>query len=86
MAWSEKLKLDAELMLEKAKKVVRQQEAIHEHQDVLNGNRKGGSQITVDAIQQAKKSWKPIRAKNPDQGSSAPAPKQCMRCGKDYHR
>ena len=34
VALSEKLQLHEELMLEKAKKAIRQQEAIHEHQDV----------------------------------------------------
>ena len=75
MALSEKLQLDAELTLEKAKKAIRQREAVHEHQDVLNGDRKGSTQITIDAIQQAKKSRKPVRAKKPERGSSAPAPK-----------
>ena len=83
---SEKLQLDAELTLEKAKKAIRQREAVHEHQDVLNGDSKGSTQITIDAIQQTKKSCKPVKAKKPERGSSAPAPKLCTRCGKDYHK
>ena len=80
IALSEKLQLDAELTLEKAKKAIRQREAVHEHQDVLIGDRKASTQITLDAIQQAKKSRKPVRAKRPERGpsTSAPAPKQCM--------
>ena len=54
MALSEKLQLDAELALEKAKKAIRQHESIHKHRNVLNGDRKGSAQITVDAIHQAK--------------------------------
>ena len=38
-ALSEKLQMDADLMLEKAKKSIRKQEAIHEHQGILIGNR-----------------------------------------------
>ena len=52
MALSEKLQLDAELALEKAKKAIRQHESIHEHRNVLNGDHKGSAQITVDAIHQ----------------------------------
>ena len=33
-----------------------------------------------------KKSRKPVGAKKPERGSSAPAPKLCNRCGKDYHK
>ena len=88
IALAEKLQLDAELTLEKAKKAIRQRKAINEHQDVLIGDRKASTQITVDAIQQAKKSRKPVRAKKPERGSStsAPAPKQCTHCGKEYHK
>ena len=75
-------------MLEKAKKAIRQREAFHEYQDVLIGDRKASTHITVDAIQQVKKSRKPVRAKKPERGSStsAPAPKQCTRCGKEYYK
>ena len=86
MALSEKLQLYAELTLEKAKKAIRQREAVHEHQDVLSGDRKGSTQITIDTIQQTKKSRNQVRAKKPERGSSAPALKLCMRCGKDYHK
>ena len=84
---SEKLQLHEELMLEKAKKAIRQQEAVHEHQDVLISDRLGNPQIAVDSIQQAKKSRKPTRAKKSEGGSSVPASgtKQCTHCGKASH-
>ena len=66
--------------------MIRQREAVHEHQDVLIGDRKASTQITVDAIQQAKKSRKPVRAKKPERGPSTSAPKQRTRCGKEYHK
>ena len=78
MALSEKLPLDAGLMLELAKKAIRQSEAVHEHQDVLIGDCNSNTPITVDAIQHTKKPHKPTRAKKPEGGSSAsPSSKQC---------
>ena len=64
MALSEKLQLDAELTLEKAKKAIRQREAVHEHQDVLVGDR--NPPTAVDAMQQTKKARKTTRAKKPE--------------------
>ena len=60
-ALSEKLQLDAGLTLETAKKAIRQREAVHEHQDVLIGDRNSNTPITMDAIQHTKKPRKPTR-------------------------
>ena len=85
MALSEKLQLDTELTLEKAKKVIRQREAVHEHQDVLVGDR--NLPTAVDAMQQTKKPRKTTRAKKPEGVPSASPPgKQCTRCGKGSHK
>ena len=85
MALSEKLQMDADLTLEKAKKSIRQREAVHEHQDVLIGNRT--STVAVDTVKQTKQPRKPVRAKKPEGGPTASVPsKQCTRCGKGSHR
>ena len=86
MALSEKLQLDAKLTLEKAKRTIRQREAVHKHQGVFKLMaiaKVALMQITVDAIQQAKKLRKPVRAKKPERGSLAPAPKQCACCTRE---
>jgi len=43
MALSEKLQMDSTLMLDKAKKLIRQQEAVHEQQDILREGSGSGS-------------------------------------------
>ena len=80
MALSEKLQLDAELTLEKAKKAIRQREAVHEHQDVLTGDLRNPP-TAVDAIQHTKQSRK---TSNKRLGGASP-PKKCTRCGKGSH-
>ena len=84
---SERLQLDAELTLEKAKKAVRQREAVHEQQRELKG--KGTVSSKLDAL----RSGSPGTRRSPRQrGSSQPSrggrtgkTQQCMRCGKDAH-
>ena len=44
-ALSEKLQLDSELTLEKTKKLVRQKEAVHEHQQFLTGKSSEGAVV-----------------------------------------
>ena len=47
---SEKLQLDPALTLAKAKKAIRQSEAIHEQQKLLKGNSKPTAEYNLDAI------------------------------------
>lgn len=51
MGLSEKLQLDADLMLERAKKAIRQREAMQEQQSILIGDRSSQIPIAVDAVQ-----------------------------------
>ena len=86
MALSEKLQLDADLMLERAKTAVRQQEAVQEHQSILIGDRTSQVPITVDAVQGKQatgKPRKPAGAGKPERRSSH---KPCTRCGKGNHK
>ena len=53
---SERLQLDPELTLEKAKKMVRQREAVHEQQKTLNGGA-SNSGSTLDEVK-SKRNWK----------------------------
>ena len=86
-ALSERLQMDAELTLEKAKKAVRQREAVQEQQRELKG--KGTVSSKLDAL----RSGSPGTRRTPRQrgswqqsrGGRAEKTKQCMRCGKDAH-
>ena len=50
-ALSEKLQLDSLLTLESAKKAIRQREAVHEQQQLLNGDsRTSGTDNSLDVI------------------------------------
>ena len=92
-ALSERLQLDAELTLEKAKKAVRQREAVHEQQTILSGA--AGS--SVDAVRPGNERGRfSNRRESHHRSSQAPNPngirskrkslsKQCLRCGKDSH-
>ena len=84
---SEQLQMDADLTLEKAKKAIRQKEAVHGQQSVLNndttaspidavksGSSQGRSQPT------AKQFRSPRRHSQPQQST-----KHCTRCGKSPH-
>ena len=78
---SERLQLDSELTLEKAKILVRQREAVHEQQILLKHGPK--QELTVDAV------WRRPSGKNKSpkmtpKGSQSPAGKW-SRCGKGPH-
>ena len=60
---SERLQLDANLTLEKAKIAIRQKEAVQEQQGILNGD-SNSNPITLDAVKAAHKVLPP--AKIPD--------------------
>ena len=56
---SEKLQLDPALTLEKAKKTIRQSEAIHEQHKMLKGNSKPTVESNLDAMQQRQQGNRP---------------------------
>ena len=92
----ERLQLDSELTLEKAKKLVQQREAVHEHQQFLTG--KSSSEgavvevITKNTARLQHSRGKQTHRRNP-QSSDRPPQQQgqqpnqpsCTRCGKGPH-
>ena len=88
-ALSERLQLDADLTLEKAKKMVRQREAVHEQELELN---KPGESMTLAEVHRPGPTKKGFSKKPRVFGSKAnakqsykPQQKQCSRCGKGSH-
>ena len=57
---SERLQLDANLTLEKAKIAIRQKEAVHEQQRILKGDSKSNP-ITLDTVKAAHKVVPPAK-------------------------
>jgi len=92
LAMSQKLQMDAELTLEKAKKAIRQKEAVHEQQQQLQGDGSAKDPIVVDEI---RRTWR--RGQRTKGGPSYKSPQKmggaslhrgsqpCMRCGKAKH-
>ena len=74
---SERLQIDPELTLEKAKTVVRQREAVREQQATLKGDRLEAPQLLEAVGQKNQNSMK--------RQTNAPPQKRCTRCGKDQH-
>ncbi len=77
-ALSERLQMDADLTLEKAKKQVRQKEAVHEHQHFLREGETKSNPIQVDVVR-----GKPRQARTPAGRDKAPV---CTRCGGSLHK
>ena len=63
---SEKLQLDPALTLEKAKKAIRQSEAVHEQQKMLKGNSKPTAEYDLDAMQHRQQSNRCITIRDSD--------------------
>lgn len=97
-ALSERLQMDADLTLDKAKKEVRQKEAVHEHQHILREGDSRSSPILVEALQGRRRQRRardkpPIKAKhcthcggNPHKRESCPAREAtCHKCRKKGH-
>ena len=61
-AFSERLKLNANLTLDKAKLAIRQKEAVHKQQDFLKGDSKSNP-IAIDAVVKTHK--KPLTPQHP---------------------
>ena len=87
-ALSERLQLDGNLTLDKAKTAIRQKEAVHEQQDFLKGDSKANP-IPLDAVVEThKRSSAPQHSveKGTRTIAARPTQKQCSRCGKGPHR
>ena len=83
---SERLQMDPELTLEKAKTLVRQREAVREQQQTLKSEKPEATSL-VDAVsyKQHQKNRKSSQQKNSQRPSTAEQPKKCIRCGKNPH-
>ena len=90
-ALSERLQLNAELALEKAKKSIRQREAVTEQQTILDGanvdamhnsRERGGQRDRQPGVAQHRTNRPPFKQNEKQQTSS---PKRCTRCGKEPH-
>ena len=87
LALSERLQLDPELTLEKAKTLVRQREAVKEQQQVL----KGTGSSNLDEMQQSYSKRQPESRRGPqyynqwNTKNKTPDPKPCIRCGRGRH-
>ena len=81
LALSERLQLESDLTLDKAKKLIRQQEAVKVQQEFLQ-NPKMKEEIPLDAVRQ-----KPIKRKLPtlQQTSARPSSSNCHRCYSGAH-
>ena len=79
---SERLQMDPDLTLEKAKKTIRQREAVHEQQKLLHKECNDSEQSSVDSMRtRPKQRTKP--AVKPKKSSNGNA--KCSRCGKGQH-
>ena len=86
----ERLQLNSELTLEKAKKLVRQKEAVHEHQQFLTSKSREGA--VVDAVTKTNSKQRSCRGRQnrsftrpPTQQSQPTNQQVCTRCGKGVH-
>ena len=76
---SERMQLDPKLTLESAKTLVRQREAVHEHQQILRTPPK--QELTVEFIRRRP----PGRPSRTIEGAPSPSSCKCIRCGKGSH-
>ena len=91
---SERLQLDPELTLEKAKKAIRQREAVHEQQNILSGTDtpsleavypSGRRRRTHDHRRDQQHRGNRSFNAGAGKGRQKPTGKQCTRCGKEQH-
>ena len=86
LALSERLQLNPDLTLEKAKTMIRQREAVHTQQQVLKEAESGssfkGENSSMDFLRGQGTKTKPagVSSAKPKQ-----TPKQCIKCGKGQH-
>ena len=83
---SERLQMDPDLTLEKAKTLVRQREAVREQQQTLKSEKLEAPSL-VDAVshKQHLKNRKSSQQKASQRQSTPEQPKKCIRCGKNPH-
>lgn len=89
-ALSERLQMDVDLTLEKAKKIVRQKEAVREQHSQLQGKGTKKDPIVLEEVRhkpQTRKGGASCKRANktPQEAGSHSAKPQCGRCGKDKH-
>ena len=83
---TERLQLDPELTLEKAKTTLLQKEAVHSQQQVLQEAQSGSLSLehgSMDVLRSQETRTKPLSGtftQKPKQ-----TPKQCIKCGKGHH-
>ena len=75
---SERLQMDTELTLEKAKTLVRQREAVREQQQTLKGEKMEAPSL-IDAMSHTS------HHKNSQRQLTSEPPKKCIRCSKNPH-
>ena len=81
---SQRLQMDSTLTLDKAKKMIRQREAVHEQQQELKGVEPAiADELKTEVRHPCRRSatgrWHPIESK------TDPRAKSCLRCGKQQH-
>ena len=82
MALSERLQLESDLSLERAKKIVRQKEAVKDHSQELNSTKR--DQTAIDAVKKATRiPHRPSGSANSSSKDSGEK-QSCKRCGKDH--
>ena len=86
-ALSDKLQLDASLTLEKAKKQVRQKEAVKEHRDELTSSTSRKQHLAVENVTRTCAGGQ-RRSKGPSSARprTTPTPARCQRCGRHKHQ
>ena len=83
---SERLQLDADLTLEKAKKAIRQREAVHEQQNILSGTDTPSLEaVHSNGSRRRNQQYRGNRSSGAGKGRQKPTAKQCSRCGKEQH-
>ena len=83
MALSERLQLEPDLSLERAKKIVRQKEAVKDHSQELNSTKR--DQTSIDAVKKASRTPQRASGGHTNSGSKNSGEKQfCKRCGKNH--
>ena len=80
----ERLQADEKLTLDKAKKAIRIKEAVHEQQELLQGDTKGNP-ISLDGMR-ANHDKMYIRKQFASSGVPSSTRKQCTRCGRMHDR
>ena len=81
-ALSERLQMDADLTLDKAKKLVRQREAVQEHQVILKSGEHQTAEMPIDYVGSRKGHKQPSRHKS---AKSTKHNDKCPRCGREPH-